>query len=219
MVWKIELRPHSSGVEQESLKFCLRGFETHWGRQHGAIMKKSLYDYLLRRGYGEHCAHDLHHAYDEGGIEACVKEAADWGDPKQHDYRDEVRGNVEEWEKIMDLEFMKYNSRDNKIPKEKLEAFWDKVYRMAQEEFGVDEDETPPVQIRIIDRTRYWPEHFIHMRMDHAFGDRMTDEFFEEEMSKASCNLGMVSDTISTLSKMRRFERMEEQKKLEEQNG
>ena len=62
-------------------------------------MKIDLYEFLIDKGYGEHSAAEVCEAYEKGGMKKVVKEVSAWGDPEQHDYRDEVRNDVLEWKK------------------------------------------------------------------------------------------------------------------------
>ena len=59
-------------------------------------MIEELCEYLIRQGYGEDEANDVHFAYLKGDIEEAVKVAESWND-NEHDYRNEVRIDIMNW--------------------------------------------------------------------------------------------------------------------------
>jgi hypothetical protein len=57
------------------------------------------------------------------------------------------------------------------LPIELCQKFYDKVIKLAEEMFGRDCDNHLPVDIHIIDRTRFEPVHFIEVPYRHKIED------------------------------------------------
>ena len=58
-------------------------------------------------------------------------------------------------------------TEDEKVDENKLRDFQDKVYQMAREEFGTDDEgKSNNVTVFCLDRTRYWPMHWFPVPYD-----------------------------------------------------
>lgn len=60
-------------------------------------MTEELCEYLVRRGWRQDLADDAHDAYVETGVDGAVESIA-WAMDEEHDYRDELRAAIEQWE-------------------------------------------------------------------------------------------------------------------------
>lgn len=81
--------------------------------------------------------------------------------------------------------------------------FWDKVYDMACQEFGIDEDGDARVTIQLLDRSRFWPLHYMPVRYEHKVA---TIEELDKEMSTHFTNLGLAMDSLQTHLRTRQYE-------------
>ena len=80
-----------------------------------------------------------------------------------------------------------YDSK-NKIPEKEFNDFCKEVYRLANEKFGTDDEGEPPVQIKVIDRTRF---EYLHARpMPYrSWEDRTNTELLKERLNIAGSYL------------------------------
>lgn len=62
---------------------------------------------------------------------------------------------------------MKYKFNDWSGPLEGFDKWRNSLYAAAKLEFGIDQDGDCPVDIKVIDRTKYWPDHYWLIPYDH----------------------------------------------------
>ena len=102
-------------------------------------------------------------------------------------------------------------SLDDLVDVEKLRAFEDKVYKMARKEFGTDDEgKINKVQVHLVDRTRYRPEHWFPIAYDHK---AKTEAAREELLRNLLINLGLSTDAVKLHLDLERMSKREEQKK------
>lgn len=102
-------------------------------------------------------------------------------------------------------------SLDDLVDVEKLRDFEEKVYRMAREEFGTDDEgKVNKVQVFCLDRSRYWPQHWFPVPYDHK---AKTVEEKERILSCLLTNLSMATEAMDTHLKLMGFDRRLEEKK------
>ena len=72
---------------------------------------------------------------------------------------------------------------DDLLDEKKVGEFWDKCYELAGKTFELDCDGDLPVQVKVLDRTRFQPSHYLPIPYDHKaasikelneIGDRLT---------------------------------------------
>lgn len=102
-------------------------------------------------------------------------------------------------------------SLDDLINVEKLRDFEEKIYRMAREEFGTDDEgKTNKVQVHCLDRTRHLPQHWFPIPYDHK---AKTVEEKERIMNNLLVNLSMATEAVDIHLKLMRLDRDFEEKK------
>ena len=60
-------------------------------------MIEELVEYLIRYGYNEEDADEIHNAYYIGGIKGAVDKFR-WADDETHDYTSELKKIIEDWQ-------------------------------------------------------------------------------------------------------------------------
>jgi len=94
-------------------------------------------------------------------------------------------------------------TEDEKVDENKLRAFQDKVYQMAREEFGTDDEgKSNNVTVFCLDRTRYWPMHWFPVPYDF---DPLPPEEEERVLEARLTNLSLATEEITRHLKMREF--------------
>lgn len=102
-------------------------------------------------------------------------------------------------------------SLNDLVDVEKLRDFEEKVYRMAREEFGTDDEgKTNKVQVFCLDRSRYWPQHWFPVPYDHK---AKTVEEKERILSALLTNLSMATEAMDIHLRLMRDERRLEEKR------
>lgn len=102
-------------------------------------------------------------------------------------------------------------SLDILVDVEKLRDFEEKVYRMAREEFGTDDEgKSNKVQVFCLDRSRHWAMHWFPVPYDHK---AKTVEEKERILNNLLVNLSMATEAVDTHLKLMRLDRDFEEKK------
>jgi len=115
---------------------------------------------------------------------------------------------------------MKYKHNDWMTPldQKKFNAFCTKVNEAARREFGVDQDGDCPVQLRVTDRTRFEPVHYLNVPYGHKFDERTPHKVLVDHLATLVCNMGIASEAVKTfVSLMRNWDA--EREKLAALNG
>ena len=100
---------------------------------------------------------------------------------------------------------MPINNLDDLVDQKKLAAFQDKVYKMAREEFGTDDEgKINKVQITCLDRTRFRGVQYFPVPYDHK---AETAEEREEILSKLLINLGIATSEVKIYIDLERHDR------------
>lgn len=86
------------------------------------------------------------------------------------------------------------NNLDDLVDLEKLRAFQDKIYKMARQEFGTDDEgKINKVSIICVDRSRYWPMHWFPVPYDHK---AKTEEDLETILRALLTNVSIAADEM-----------------------
>ena len=100
---------------------------------------------------------------------------------------------------------MPINNLDDLVDQNKLAAFQDKVYKMAREEFGTDDEgKTNKVNVTCLDRTRFRGVQYFPVPYDHK---AKTAEDREEILSKLLINLDIATTEMKIYIDLDRHER------------
>lgn len=90
------------------------------------------------------------------------------------------------------------------VSKAKLEAFENKVYKLAKEMFETDDDGDLPVSWMIIDRSRYEPVHFFALPYWHK---ARTEEERDHILDLCATNVEIASKKLENLFRRRKMDR------------
>lgn len=90
---------------------------------------------------------------------------------------------------------------DNRLDADKVRTFWDKLYKLAEQEFERDCDGDLPIQIQVIDRTRFMPDHYFRIPYTH-----------KAETSKELVEIGgyLMDNVKSAIEALQQFYRAKE---------
>ena len=80
------------------------------------------------------------------------------------------------------------------LDRDKIDKLYERFSRLANEEFGLDSDGDLPLDISLIDRTRYERLFFRPIPYDHKI---VTDAEHDSVLNALMCNLGIASEQIS----------------------
>lgn len=103
-------------------------------------------------------------------------------------------------------------------PKE-LAEFWEKVYQMAREQFGTDDEgKTSKVKVILIDRSRYEPFHYFPI--PYSDPARVTTEVEYDKITETLLtNLKMATDALNTHISCKKYHKFTGDKKKQEANN
>ncbi len=80
------------------------------------------------------------------------------------------------------------------LDRDKIDKLYEEFGKLAKKLFGVDEDGDLPLDIRLIDRTRYGRMHFRPIPYDHKV---VTDAERKDVLGALMCNLAIASEEIT----------------------
>lgn len=80
------------------------------------------------------------------------------------------------------------------LDRDKIDKLYEKFGKLAKEIFGIDSDGDLPLDICLIDRTRYGRMHFRPIPYDHKV---VTDEEHKDVLGALICNLAIASEEIN----------------------
>lgn len=101
---------------------------------------------------------------------------------------------------------------DDLLDPEKVSKFWDKIYKMADKEFGLDCDSDSRVQIIVVDRSRRYGIQFRQIAYEHKASSLKE---LEEIMDSTMSNLKLAMENFQSFLRSREYE--EKRIKAEEQ--
>lgn len=100
----------------------------------------------------------------------------------------------------------KHNPNWEVDPKE-FEKFYDKIVKMAEEEFGVDSGGDCPIKIVMVDRSRFEPPPYIFHVPRTKITDPVDKYFLAEKAARA--NMFSAMETFKTLCNMTELQERE----------
>jgi hypothetical protein len=88
------------------------------------------------------------------------------------------------------------------LDRDALDSFYDKVREMASTDLGADCDGGVPIDIQIVDRSRYERSHYLHV----PYSDKLaTKEEAEDLLSCLMTNLSIASEALTQWQRMRKY--------------
>lgn len=90
------------------------------------------------------------------------------------------------------------------LEQKKLAAFVEKVYALAEKTFDKDEDGDLPVNVLVVDRTRYYPHHWFDIPYDHK---AHTTEEKDEIVRLCMINVRMATEALERAFKLRELDK------------
>lgn len=101
------------------------------------------------------------------------------------------------------------NWSEEPISGEQLDAFYKKVKKMADKEFGVDDENDSSVEVVLIDRTRF--ESFPYEPNPYSHRDKTKQEWDHCERV-AILNMSLACDRVKLLHSLKTYREQEETK-------
>lgn len=86
------------------------------------------------------------------------------------------------------------------VPTDKLQAVWKAATEKAEELFEEDEDGDLPIDIRILDRSRFQPYHHAGVPYSHH---AITEDDHDEILRSLMSNLAAATDNLETYARCR----------------